>query len=559
MLRAAIAVLFALPLAAPADEPKDHWIRFDTPELEVFTSAPEGAGRELLERFEQIRGFFQKAAPVPPLEQFPVRIIAFAEKEQFRPFAPRAGTAAYFTASRKTDYIVMQDAEPESYGLAVHEYMHLLVKHSGLRLPVWLNEGWAEVYSSLRPVRGGVAVGDLIPGRVRDLEIQRWLDFDTLTSITTESPTYISGIFYAESWALAHMLFLSPEYSPNFPKFLIALHRGAGSADALREAWGRSPDQVIADLHSYLGRKKLYGRIFEAQLGKAERHVGVSKLDGFDARLLLADLKATIGQREGAQLDYEELGRMQPENPRVGESLGYLAWAKHDTEGAREAFEKAFAGGDSDARMCFELGLLERDAHQPEKAVAALERAVHSKPDYADALLQLGLMRVAARQYQTAIDTLMSIKTVTPVHATPLFTALAYAYFETGDLDRARNNALTAKKWALAEKQSSGVEVLLGMIDARAKSPFAPKPGEKTERVEGTLEAIECAGSGNRLVVQAGQTKMEFVLPDAAGVELTHTGGAAGVQLACGPQQPKRVVVDYALGSMVVRRLELVE
>jgi Flp pilus assembly protein TadD len=554
--RAAIAVLLAMPLGLAAAEPKGQWLRFDTPDFELFTPAPERDGRDLLERFAQIRGFFQKASPVPLLETFPVRIIAFGDKEQFRPYSPRANTVAYATASRRTDYIVMQDAEPESYGLAVHEYMHLLVKHSGLRLPVWLNEGWADVYSTLRPVRGGVAVGDLVPERVRDLQNGPWMDFETLTSVTTESPNYTGGIFYAESWALAHMLFLSPEYAENFPKFLIALHRGADSAEACREAWGRSPEQVIADLHNYLGRKNLVGRIFEAQLGRADRHVAVSKITAFDSRLLLADLSATIGHVEEARAEYEELRGLQPDNPRLSESLGYVAWATRDMTAARSEFAKAFAAGDGDARMCYELALLERDAHESDKAVAALERAVQSKPDYADAQLQLGLMRVAAREYQPAIETLMGIQKVTPVHATPLFTALAYAYFETGDMDKARNAALTAKKWALAEKQTSGVDVLLGIIEARSKSAFAPKPGEKVERVEGTLQAVECSAGHARLVVLEGQTKAVFELPEAKSVELTHTAGGTQVQLTCGPQQPARVAVEYATDSMVVRRLE---
>jgi tetratricopeptide (TPR) repeat protein len=359
------------------------------------------------------------------------------------------------------------------------------------------------------------------------------------------------------------MMFLSPEYGENFPKFLVAIHRGESAEDACREAWGKSPTEIITDLRSYLDRKKLYGRVFEAPLGRAEGGAVVTKLDEFDSRLMLADLKATIGQRRDAQADFDELTAMQPDNPRLAESLGYFRWSTHDMAGAREYFEKAYAAGDADARMCFELSLLERDAQHPEKSIEALERAIRSEPRYADALLQLGLMRVATGQYQSAIESLMSIRKVTPVQATPLFSALAYAYFETGNLEKAREAALTAKKWALLQKETSGVDSLLTIIDARAKSRFAPRPGEKVARAEGTLEEIDCSGGSNRLTILAGQTRMVFEMPDSQSIEFVNPGRAPAGKLVCGPQKPTWVKVDYAPLSVmregpagVVRRLE---
>jgi len=42
--------------------------------------------------------------------------------------------------------------------------MHLLIRHMELKLPVWLNEGIAEVYSTLRPLAGKVAIGNVPEG-----------------------------------------------------------------------------------------------------------------------------------------------------------------------------------------------------------------------------------------------------------------------------------------------------------------------------------------------------------------------------------------------------------
>ena len=61
---------------------------------------------------------------------------------EFTPYSPRANSAAYYVRSPKRDYIVMGDLSPESYKTAVHEYTHLIVRHSGLRIPIWLRDSF---------------------------------------------------------------------------------------------------------------------------------------------------------------------------------------------------------------------------------------------------------------------------------------------------------------------------------------------------------------------------------------------------------------------------------
>src|SRR5258708_36670602 len=75
-------------------------------------------------------------------------------------------------------------------------------------------------------------VGEMIPVRIQTLLNEKWLDLPTLLSADEESPLHNernkAGIFYAESWALTHMLFLSPEYRPQFAKRVQTLAAGEG-------------------------------------------------------------------------------------------------------------------------------------------------------------------------------------------------------------------------------------------------------------------------------------------------------------------------------------------
>ena len=565
MRSAAILLLLSVPGACSA---ADQWLRIVTPHFELYTDDTPKSGRDLIQYFEQVRGFFVTVSPVHLPEDSAVRLIVFRNKEEFAPYSPRAMAGAYYIGNPKADYIVIQDATPESYKNAVHEYTHLIVRHSGLRIPVWLNEGWADVYSSLHPVKGGVAVGDLLPDRLKALEGASWLDFETLTSVTIQSPIYNegdrTGVFYGESWALAHMLFLAPDYKPNFAKFVTALHRGSTAAEACQIAFGKSSAVVFQDLRTYFTRKKLYGAVFQTTLGKAETIPEQTAVPPFEARLVMADLLVALGRFDPATREYEALDKIQPGRPEVAQSLGYMALIKRDNPRAADYFYKAYTAGDSDPRMCLALAQLELAARQPpSRIIPILERALKSKTDFPEAMLQLGLLRVADRQFESGIGMLMSIQNVTPERAPALFITLAYAYLETGDLEMAKQNAETAKKWAQTPQDTERLAQMTEFIEARAKLPVPPRPGEKLQSVEGIVQAVDCGTGGNSLRLQAGERTLDLLLPDAKAVEFSLAGGKS-LEIHCGPQQPPfRVKIEYAPVSVmekgltgVIRRLD---
>jgi tetratricopeptide (TPR) repeat protein len=559
--RVSLLLLFAISTLQAAD----RWERIGTPDFEIYSNAGETAARKALNHLEQVRGFFLKASPLPLLDIFPVRIVVFKTLDQFRQFAQSESQRAFFAGGAQRDYIVMADS-PNDYAYAIHEYMHLIVRHSGLHLPTWLNEGWSEVYSTLRPVADGVAVGDLIEGRMKTLASGEWLDLATLTSVTPQSPIYKGSgvdIFYAESWALAHMLFLAPDYSENFPKFLVAIHRGKTFDEACSIAYQKTSAQVYADLRGYFDRKKMYGRVFQAPLAKSTGPKETAKLSEFDERLLLTDLLAVANRRAEARAEYDRLAAQFPDRYEVAESLGYLALSSGDHDAARQNFTRAFGAGDADPRMCLRLALLDREAKQPLTRVAnELERAVNSSPNYVDALLQLGVVRIAQRDYEKGIAALMKIDQIQPEQAPAVFSALSYAYFEQGDLDRARKTAETARRYARTSSETARLDSRVEMIDARARSPFPPRPGEKTERVEGVLREIVCKPTGNLMAAEVAGKVMTFDLPEPKAVEFIHEAGPA-LRVACGPQRPVRLTIEYVPASVmrlqtagVVRRIE---
>jgi hypothetical protein len=577
--RNAFALIFltTLPLAAA-----DQWIKLTTPHFELYTTAGEKKGREAVLYFEQVRSFFLQSSPSKKVPEFPVRIVAFRSEKQFKPYRFNESAAAYYTKTRMRDYIVMQDISTENYHVAIHEYTHLIVEHSGLNFPPWLNEGWAELYSTLTPLGNKAMIGNLIPSRVQTLFSDKWLDLAALTAVDHNSPYYNernkAGIFYAESWALVHMLYLSPLYRPYFARIVVALVNGQPLEAALQSTLGRSLVDVQNDLHGYLQSNRLRGAVFDVRLGKSEEEAGASTPSGFDVDMTLADLLAAGHKVEQARQEYERIAKENPGTPDVEESLGYLSWQEHDRNAAREHFAKAFAAGAKNARMCFDYAMLEREARSDSTAVVeALERAVALKPDYTEARLQLGQMKLHTHEWAAALRILGQIHNIDAEHAYWLFSSLAYARSHLDDRQAARADAEKAKKYAKGPEQTARADEMLRYLDAQERheaavkaraeqarsdsiSPSPPekpattdsaqptnpfvRPGEQLKRVEGVATHLECDNKQPRLRVSVGARIMLFAIDDPKRVLLKHAGQIT-FDFTCGPQKPFGVAVEY--------------
>src|SRR5579862_7893540 len=66
----------------------DNWLRLSTPHFELYTDAGEKRGREAILYFEQVRTFFTNISPSKKASTFPVRIVAFRNEKQYRPYSP---------------------------------------------------------------------------------------------------------------------------------------------------------------------------------------------------------------------------------------------------------------------------------------------------------------------------------------------------------------------------------------------------------------------------------------------------------------------------------------
>ena len=96
--------------------------------------------------------------------KLPVTIVLFRNEKEFKPYSTNEIAIAYYVGDNSRDYIVMGHTGDQVRPTAVHEYMHLLLRRLDINVPVWLNEGMAEVYSTISPLANKIAVGAVPEG-----------------------------------------------------------------------------------------------------------------------------------------------------------------------------------------------------------------------------------------------------------------------------------------------------------------------------------------------------------------------------------------------------------
>ncbi|MGI8635461.1 MAG: tetratricopeptide repeat protein, partial [Segetibacter sp.] len=393
----------------------------------MYTTNDADHATAALQVFEQVRSFFGQSNQAASVPDLPVKIIAFRSEGEYARYRLNPGAFAYYLHNYKHDYIVMQDINPEHYPAVIHEYTHLIVEHSGWKLPLWLNEGWAEVYSSLQSQGNQVVVGRVPVGRLADLRAGDWLSLQTILAVDHKSPYYQQPdkmrLFYAQSWALCHMLMLSPAYKPKFLSFVAAVSAGRPAADCFSAIYGKTLDQVQGDLTEYIGRAAQQTELLDVQLSSSESQPAVSPLSSFDRDLALSDLLGASAQTAGeARSLLTQLSKEQPGNAEVEESLGYLTWQQGNEQEVRLHFRRAFQNGSNDAMMLCEYASLveasvQGDIAEGDSARSALLKALALPPNYIAARLPFALMEFRAGRYASTSATLTLTTTVKPEQA----------------------------------------------------------------------------------------------------------------------------------------------
>jgi hypothetical protein len=353
-------LVLALAVMTCADA---RWIRLRSATFELYSSATETAARETLLRLEQTREFFEEHGGATRLPRS-VRVLLFESAEEYEPFRLNSFAMSYYKLDANGHTIVLNQIVNRSLRAGVHEYVHLWIQQSGRALPVWLEEGLSEYYSTLHFSTGRAAAGEAPEGRVEMVQNGSWIPLERLVRLKPgQHPS-----FYSMSWALTHMLKLAPQYRPKFAELERTLDRGVGSPEALERVYGKRLARIEADLRAYLtvrpaGRETFVMRHAVEDAGGPAEEVSAARM--------LPTLVELVDERTGLKplrARYARLALSSNERAEMEAAQGLLAWRDNDMAAAKRHFRRAH-GIDPRNEVAQEY-LEYMQLHDPERAAA---------------------------------------------------------------------------------------------------------------------------------------------------------------------------------------------
>lgn len=522
-----------------------RWIRLRSAHFEMYTTASERDARETLKYFEQVQSFFQQGMGRIPGT---VRIVAFHSRKEYEPYKLNNFATAFYHGTDTTDEIVLSEAGGDVFPVAVHEYVHLVTKHMGMRLPPWLNEGMAELYSTLKPMGDRVLVGTLIEGRHQALLRDKWVPLEVIVKADMNSPYYNerdqAGSLYNEGWALTHMLVLTNGYRPGFAKFLEMVNAGTPTEEALHKVYGKTIGQVDKELQAYLRGTHFQGAYFAQKLEKASDEITAVPAPAFDVKLVLADLLNRPGREKETREAFERLAAEDPKRPEPVAELGYLAWKAGDNEEARRDFAKAFELGDRDPKMLWDYARMLRGRDQAE-ATRVLAELVSKEPGRNDFRMELAAHQLTAKQPAEALETLKPVQE----ESSRLYIIRAHAQLDLKQFSEARESAERLAKVARSDADRYEADSILKFLEAPGSGPRLQRRESTRETVSerksvaGEFVYFDCSGGSKKVVLETADGQKVFLIDDPDQV----LGSTA--ELTCGAQKKDRVRVDFILGN----------
>jgi len=225
-----------------------HWIEARTENFVVVSTLGKGWTLALARRLESFR---ELIAVITSPERVdvggPIKVYLF--RWPFPEIGLSRDLGGYFLPTAQSSIIVLRYSPNMPEGIQ-HEYVHALFRNLMSRAyPSWVNEGVAEMLSTVDVEGASFDVGKPPHDAAIYLSGWRWLEFSQVLAI--HDPLVLKGVqrsmFYYQSWLLIHYLNwgrLQRPFSADTTNYLRRMETG----EAPDAAFSESFDLEIADL-----------------------------------------------------------------------------------------------------------------------------------------------------------------------------------------------------------------------------------------------------------------------------------------------------------------------
>lgn len=379
-----------------------HWLKLEAPGMTIVTDASEAKLRTWAREIE----LFRRGLGL--VLQFPVRqvdngavIYLFRSEGAMKPFLPSVDgkpvrAAAFFTTQldRNTGVVCLGGSRFDTRERIFHEVTHWYLQQAGIRLPLWFEEGLAQVFQTFTLDGKNLRLGHANLDAFHHVRIAGTPPLRPL--IETQELDYSKSsfkhgrtdLFYAQSWALSHLLlFGSPGSIGKAPQYIAALQQGLPPADAFAKGFGMSLEAVHKQLDVHIRSPRWF--MLERPIDRNNLPTyTVSTLLGSELDVYMAALLLAGEHRGPAEKLVARLLEAEPDNPRAWELQVLAGWNGEGElpDSVTRPLLRAYELGSRNPVICSMLGFLAKDGRLADgsgpNALAFFRDAMRSRPGF---------------------------------------------------------------------------------------------------------------------------------------------------------------------------------
>jgi tetratricopeptide (TPR) repeat protein len=604
----AVFVLLAATLSLSAAD--EHWTRVTSSHFLLAGNVTEAELREIAGRLEQFRAALSRLSFNGMMEtEKPTIVLVFRRQSDYAPVSPllggehSTGVVGHFQWSPEVNFIAFSaesQGERGASSVAVHEYVHAVVRNSFGSAPVWLDEGLSEYYSTSEFSADGrkALLGRAIGSHALYLREHAMMPLERLLAVEHNSPEYLDHerrpLFYAESWALVHYLLNrnGGRRKAELAEFLDLQWSGLSLEARVRQAFHMGLRQLEEEFSTYV-RASGYPeetRLLERREdvpGEAPRGVALARAEaaGYEGMMLIR-----AERFEEAERQLQKALAAKPDLTMVRTGLGLLRLEQNAYVEAREHLKRAIALDEQNfLAHLYYAELLSRDGEETDKTVAGyilktaliraeLKRVIELRPDFAESyrrLAEVDLQRSPRLDETQALldraDKLwpgrddfallrarLYLRRGETAHARELLDRLGLRSFNPRTIAQAQNllKAVADYEEYMTAQRASGAGE-----EARSEAEWwaamqpcdMPEPGPQIKRLRfagqqvcGRLERIECEEKGSILSVEAQGRTLKFYSDDLTRIRFVNYTAGIGLRVECGERSPaSQVLLTY--------------
>jgi hypothetical protein len=313
-------------------EPDGRWIAVGTRHFTVFSDAGESRSRVMALQLERLRRVLPDVAP--GLRQDPSRpvfVYLFGEEKSFRAYARKQGVPSgvgglSFGDAEAGFIMVNAAAEGNALGVVYHEYLHHVLTDSYPAMPLWLNEGLAEFFSTFWTNGYQAEIGTPIADHLDLLRQSTLIPLERLCVVTPRSEEYTNAApkqrFHAQAWLLTHYLLQGdPSLGSAIPRYL---QEGGVEPAAFESAFDVDTATLQTRLSAYLRRDSLPVSDMDFTEPLPEAWIDIAEMADEDVHYRLGVL-LSHGVPAGRGMAVKHFERALAIDPGHAESLAALA------------------------------------------------------------------------------------------------------------------------------------------------------------------------------------------------------------------------------------------